>query len=142
MTTPDIFRHPRKAVLCAIGATIVMSLLAACSYHFQIIVKDVDSGYPMFTFEKPSATSLGTRDLIELTTFLVVEQKTDDYKHPIWAFELEPGTSLELRQVRYGTVPKGFTETSKARTLEPRTKYVAVGFGPGSSGSQEFEFGR
>jgi len=77
----------------------------------------------------------------EVNTFLVVKRNDVgqwDYKHPVWSFELSPGSSMSLKRVTYGDVPFGYSETTKAAALESGTQYLAVSTAPGSGGSVEF----
>lgn len=115
--------------------------LLGCSFKFEIYLEELNTAKPLFKFSKPlSSPPVGVSNRIELNGLMVVERAGDgwDYKHPLWAFELEPGHSLEVEQIRYGTVPTGFTETASAKPLSVGVKYQVVGFGPGSGGGAEF----
>lgn len=63
-----------------------------------------------------------------------------DYKHPMWAFKVGPGSAKPLSRVMYGAVPSGFAETTKASTLVGGVRYLVVGLSPGSGGSAEFVY--
>ncbi|SRR6266540_4731371 len=129
-----------KIIFCAI-LTVFLACNCGCSYHFDIIVDDLGSVQPTFKFSKPLfASPKGVKNRIELNSFRVVEKKggTWDYKNPMWAFGLKPGAALVVDHIRHGAVPGGFTETTKAKPLLVGVSYLAIGFGLGSGGSQEF----
>lgn len=108
------------------------------SSSFNIIVEP-NGQQTLFKLEKLNPiTRIQTN--VELTSFMVVEKKVGDwdYSNPLWAFELKPGTSLEVKQFNYGEVPNGFMETAKPRKLLSGGAYMAVAFGPGMGSSSEF----
>jgi hypothetical protein len=61
-----------------------------------------------------------------------------DYKHPVWSFQLPPGSSKTVQNVLYGEAPVGFEEQARPAPLVRGTKYQAAAFGPGTAGSVEF----
>ena len=78
---------------------------------------------------------------MEINTFLVIRKNGSgqwDYKRPVWAFHLPPGSAKPLSTVVYGQVPAGFTEAAKAIALDHGVDYLVVGLSPGSGGSAEF----
>lgn len=111
------------------------------SYRFDIYVENLDSLSPFFRFSKPLVASpKGTKNRVELNKFIVVAKGSQgwDYKNPLWAFELSSGSALEVKQIRYGVVPSGFNETTKAQQLSTGLPYMAIAFAPGGNGSREF----
>ena|ERR1700674_1893796 len=110
---------------------IAIFLIVGFSSRFNILVEDLNSGQPCFKLDGGQ---------VELNSFLVVEKREGkwDYKHPLWAFELKPGSALRVKQFNYGAVPSGFLETTTAKQLLSGVPYLAVGAGPGSAGSSEF----
>ncbi len=111
------------------------------SYRFDIYVENLDSLSPFFRFSKPLVASpKGTKNRVELNKFIVVAKGSQgwDYKNPLWAFELSSGSALEVKQIKYGVVPSGFNETTKAQQLSTGLNYMAIAFGPGGNGSREF----
>ncbi len=119
--------------LIAILATL---LLGGCSYHIKVRVLHLPDGTPEFTLTKDRPLG-GPPDL---NGFSVFEYGSNDwdYKHPVWAFQMRPGTYMKVGNLRYGVVPAGFTETSKPQPPVNGKKYLAVSFGAGSGGSAEF----
>lgn len=115
--------------------------LALCGFSskFSIKVSQVDGSAPSFDLRKKDF--LHASSGVEINTFLVVKKNASgewDYKDPIWAFKVEPGSAKPLSIVMYGSLPNGFSETAKASNLVGGTRYLVVGLGPGSSGSVEF----
>lgn len=112
------------------------------SYMFDITVDNLNSNQPVFRFVKPLlANPKWTKEVIELSSFSVYVKRsgTWDFKHPLWEFSLEPGVALEIKEIRYGVVPEGFTETTKAQPLLFGEIYMVGGSAAGGHGrNQEF----
>lgn len=78
------------------------------SYRFDVVVEELSSQQPVFTFLKSMfAPPRWTTSKVELNSFLVVQKRGNDwdYKNPVWAFELRPGTALEVDKIKYGVAP-------------------------------------
>lgn len=121
--------------------TLLVALLAGCSYALNIAVAWVPDGRPLFTISRAltSTDALGSAGA-DLNAFYVFSEVdgTWDYKHPVWSFQLPPGSSNTVQTLLYGEVPPGFEEHSRPATLVRGAKYLATAFGPGSGGSVEF----
>lgn len=116
-------------------------ILALCglSSGFSIKVSQIDGSAPSFKLGRIGLLHAGNE--VEINTFLVVSKNVSgqwDYKNPMWAFKVDPGSSKPLAHVMYGSLPNGFEETAKASSLVSGTRYLVVGLSPGSSGSAEF----
>jgi len=112
--------------------------LCGLSSRFGIKVLQQNSATLCFKF---GDTGPSKSSGVKINTFLVVKKGDSgqwDYKSPVWAFELTPGSAKPLSRVTYGQVPAGFAETTKASPLTEGTHYLAVGLSPGSGGSAEF----
>lgn len=127
-----------KRALISLG--LVLLALALCGLSSRYTIKAVQRDTSLISFQfEPSHPSKA--DGVEVNTFLVVKHDDSgqwDYKHPMWAFGLSPGSAKLLSTILYGQVPAGFTETTKAKALTHGAHYLAVGLSPGSGGSIEF----
>jgi hypothetical protein len=116
-------------------------IFALCGFSSRFDIKVVQQGHDLPSFELSKASSIHDGGGIQVNTFLVVQRNGSeqwDYKNPVWAFELAPGSTKPLSKIIYGQVPAGFNETTKALELIHGTHYLVVGLSPGSSGSAEF----
>lgn len=125
--------------------TALFAVLAGCSYALTITVNWASDGRPIFTLARAStAADVKASKNVDLNTFYVFKNVAGawDYKHPVWSFELSPGSSMAVTNILYGEVPAGFEERVKAVPLAQGAKYQADAFGPGSGGSVEFSIGQ
>lgn len=114
-----------------------MLVLALCGMSSRYTIKVVQRDATSISFHLEAH---GQSD-VKVNTFLVVHSDNSgqwDYKNPVWAFELPPGSSMPLSNIQYGQAPAGFKETTKAVPLVRGNHYLAVGIAPGSGGSAEF----
>lgn len=128
-------------IKAAILPFLLIIIFTLCGFSSRFDIKVVQLGHDLPSFELSKASSIHDGGGIQVNTFLVVQRNGSeqwDYKSPIWAFELTPGSTKPLSKVIYGQVPAGFKETAKALELIPGTHYLVVGLSPGSSGSAEF----
>lgn len=118
---------------------IIAFSVAGFSFQFEVYVNHLKNNEISFKFLRKNPL-FGTESSVKLNDFFVVEKKNGqwDYKNPLWAFTLEPGSALEVKQVSYGITPSDFSETTKAKPLIPGASYLALASGPGSGGSKEF----
>ena len=124
-----------------ISCLLIVLCAAGCSFKFEIIPLELNTETPLFKFSKPiMSPPRGKATVVELNRFMILQKKSDswDYEHPLWAFELPPGSALNVEQFRYGHTPLGYIESDKAKKLTLGIEYLAIGFGPGSAGSSEF----
>ncbi|MFZ6731837.1 hypothetical protein ACO0LG_07940 [Undibacterium sp. Ji42W] len=120
---------------------LILFCAAGCSYKIEITPFELHAEKPIFIFSKPiTASPIGKMRIVPLNNFKIVQKKNDrwDYDNPLWDFGLQPGATLEVEKLRYASLPAGYVETVKAKKLERGLTYMAIGFGPGSSGSVEF----
>ncbi|HTV83818.1 MAG TPA: hypothetical protein VME63_00305 [Dyella sp.] len=120
-------------------ALLFVVLLCGLSSRFAIVVSQSQGQAPSFVIKRTSHGLLG--ESVEINSFSVVKKNDAgqwDYKHPVWAFDLPPGTGKELSKVNYGQVPAGFIERTKALKLTSGITYLVLGFGLGSDGSVQF----
>jgi hypothetical protein len=127
-----------------VPAAVVLALLVATvvgwSFRFGIVVDDLDSHQPSFRFKRTVFVSWKVDSPIELNQFLVVQMQEGawDYKRPMWAIGMAPGSDLQVERIQYGRVAPGFEEAVPPGPLVTGVPYLAVGFGAGSGGSKEF----
>ena len=130
----------RLVLLC-----LALIVLSGCSYALKIAVAWLPDGRPFFTISRALilANDLGSQGA-DLNSFDVIQKVKDgwDYKHPVWSFQLPPGSSKPIENVLYGEVPVGFEESSPPLPLMPGVRYQAVALGPGCGGSVEFSIQR
>ncbi|WP_157198244.1 hypothetical protein [Methylomonas sp. DH-1] len=83
------------------------------SSTFNIVV-NTQSEQPSFVLEKRNPIT-GLASSVEINSFVIVEKKNGNWDeiNPLWAFELEPGKDLEVKQFKYGEAPAGFYERVK-----------------------------
>ncbi|WP_211441834.1 hypothetical protein [Collimonas humicola] len=122
-----------------VALLLVFCFITGFSSRFAIVVEDVTLEHLYFKLEKKNFLTK-INSTVELNNFSVVEKIRGkwDYKNPLWAFELKPGSALEVSKFKYGETPHGFSETVKAKQLVSGTPYLAMGSGLGSTGSIEF----
>lgn len=126
--------------LAIIGFTLPITTFGM-SYWINITVDNLSSDRPVFRFVKPVlANPKWTKKSIMLNSFSVQVKRSGawDFKHPLWEFSLAPGADLKIKEIRYGIVPEGFTETTKAQPLLFGQTYSVGITGDGEYGSQEF----
>ena len=100
--------------LAIIGFTLPITTFGM-SYWINITVDNLSSDRPVFRFVKPVlANPKWTKKSIMLNSFSVQVKRSGawDFKHPLWEFSLAPGADLKIKEIRYGIVPEGFTETT------------------------------
>ena len=127
----------------AVPKLVFMCLLAflLCGLSSRFGIKVVRQEHGQVSFELSKFHVIGGANDVDVNSFLVAEKNETgqwDYKNPMWAFELSPGSSKPLSKITYGQAPMGFTETTKAKPLIRGVHYLAVGLSPGSGGSAEF----
>jgi hypothetical protein len=129
-------RYRELYLAFAWSAILATLLLGGCSYSIKVRVLHSPDGTLEFTLRKDRPLG-GPADV---NGFSVFEYGNNDwdYKHPVWTFQLQAGTYLKIGNLRYGVLPQGFTENTKAQPLLKGKKYLAVAFGAGSGGSTEF----
>lgn len=128
-----------KATSKLLFLCLIFFCLCGFSSKFNIKVLQQDHNLPLFELSKTSFFQ--TSGNVEINTFLVVRKNGSgewDYKSPMWAFDIVPGSAKPLSTIAYGQVPPGFTEKTKAIALADGVHYLAVGLSPGSGGSAEF----
>ena len=111
------------------------------SYGFEITVDNLNSDRPVFRFVKPLlAPPRWTKTTIKLNSFAIYAKRsgTWDYKQPLWRISLEFGSYSKIKDIRYGIVPEGFTETTKAQPLLFGETYQVNGTAAGGYGNGEF----
>jgi hypothetical protein len=117
---------------------VAMCALALCGLSSKYTIQVTQSETSSISFK---LTPYGRSGEVDLNNFLVVKRDNFgkwDYRNPLWAFELPPGSSKPISKIIYGKVPLGFTETVKAKALAQGVHYLAVGLSPGAGGSIEF----
>lgn len=124
-----------------ISCLLIVLCVVGCSFKFEIIPFELNTDAPLFKFSKPiMSPPRGKATVVELNRFMILQKTSNswDYEHPLWAFELPPGSALNVEQFRYGHTPLGYIESVTAKKLTLGIEYLAIGFGPGSAGSLEF----
>jgi hypothetical protein len=127
-----------KRALISFGLLFFALTLCGLSSRYTIKAVREGGGLVLFQFERSDPSKANG---VEVNTFLVVERDDSgqwDYKHPMWALDLSPGSAKLLYTITYGQVPAGFTEAAKPRALIHGVHYLAVGLSPGSGGAIEF----
>lgn len=120
---------------------LILFCATGCSYKIEITPFELHAEKPIFVFAKPiTASPIGEMRIVPLNSFKIVQKKNDrwDHDNPLWAFGLPPGATLDVEKLRYDSLPAAYVETVKAKKLERGVAYMAIGFGPDSSGSVEF----
>jgi len=118
-----------------------LAFFALCGFSSKFDIKVLQQVHESPSFELSKSGLLHSDDGVEVNTLLVVQRDKSgrwDYKSPVWAFELTPGSAKPLSKVTYGKAPDGFTEKTKAMGLVRGVHYLVVGLSPGSGGSAEF----
>ncbi|WP_247315606.1 hypothetical protein [Ralstonia pseudosolanacearum] len=128
-----------KTIKYLVAPSLVVVVLSGFSSTFEIAVNLAGPECPCFALGKRSV--LFSRDNVELNNFMVIERKHGqwDYREPMWAFRIKPGSALSVEEIRYGRTPNGFAETTAAKPLVSGGRYQALGSGPGTIGSVDFE---
>jgi hypothetical protein len=124
----------------ALVSVLLLATVVGCSFRFDIVVDDLDSHQPSFRFKRTVLFLPEVDSPIELNQFLVVQMQDGawDYKRPMWAIVMAPGSYVQVERIQYGRVTPGFEEAAPPRPLVAGVSYLAVGFGAGSGGSKEF----
>lgn len=120
---------------------ICLTIFLLCGFSSRFGIKVAQQDHELLSFELSKSSLIGASKNVEINSFLVAEKNEAgqwDYKKPMWAFDLSPGSSTPLSKITYGQVPAGFTETTKAKALMHGVHYMAVGLSPGAGGSVEF----
>ena len=110
-----------------------------CSYSIEISLFENRPFYPGFELDKPFFTKPVGSDVVleDLSIVKEVEDKWD-YSNPVWSIALQKGSKPNSKKIKYGEVPKGYSEVVMSGQLEANIKYLAIAFGGGGRGSIEF----
>lgn len=98
----DLAARLTRANLAKALAILLLFLLGACSYMFEVRIDGKDSLSPIFELKRPLLTRQYVIQSVPLGSFSVypmVEEKWD-YKNPMWFFGLEPGRSKEVSHIQ------------------------------------------
>lgn len=95
---------------------IMLPVIFACSYQFVVLVSDLHSSRPIFSFEKNNFVS--TKG-VKLKLLIVSAEQNGDPSYPVWAIRLEPGfEGTTVDRIEYGVVPSHFIEEIPAKSLK------------------------
>ena len=110
-------------------------VLSGCSYIIEITYENNDSFAPTFHLKEKHIIFGKAPRVREISFFKVIDSKPD-YSNPIWSIKAD---GMKLKELTYGTVPKGFEAITPAKKLSPTTTYHVLVRAWGSDGFMDFE---
>ena len=123
---------------------IILPLLFACSYAFDILVSDLSTNVPTFSFRKRIITQSPAKytNGYKIFSFSVNINITDDSGRmpPVWQLRVEPGyEGVFVENIKYGVVPEHFKEITPAEPLKfGVTYYVGASTSDGGGAQDAF----
>jgi hypothetical protein len=129
-------RLPRPSWPTLLLAT---AALAACSYELHVAAADTRSAHPRFDL----GTSAGEVHAVAVNELRVLSESDGqwDWRHPVWCIGMDPGSYVQTPDIRYGSVPPGFTECAPPQVLQRGQHYLVAVSGAGVNGTAEFTAG-
>ena len=99
-------------------ALLFLLLLVACQYSFRVSIAKWEAGIPTFDIDK-RPMSIRRQEITSVVVYKETTIADSNASSVAWVIH---SSGERLRTLKYGVIPEGFSEVSRAEILQPGKK--------------------